>query len=213
MLAGVVAGTLTASTAFRPAPEAEGATAPTVAAAAVALPAPADPPEPAPAPPVGDLRRSEAAVEEWVHRVRIAELARETASRATNTPGSLIRPVPGAVTGLWAEQRRTHRHAGIDYDGDTGDPVAAAGSGVVVHAGGAPAGYSGYGLMVMIDHGGGVSTLYAHLSRVGVRVGDIVGTGDHIGAIGTTGNVTGSHLHFEVRFGGRPVNPNDWIAG
>ncbi len=107
----------------------------------------------------------------------------------------------------------THRHAGIDFDGDTGDPVSAAGAGTVVHAGSAPSGYSGYGQMVLIDHGNGVTTLYAHLSRVNVRVGTVVRPGDRIGAIGTTGNVTGSHLHFEVRLGDRPVNPAPWVAG
>jgi len=206
VLVGVVAGTVTASTAFRPSPSVEVAgagVAPPPLAVAVA------PPEPSPAPPVGNLRVTEAAFAEYVYRVNLPPQV----SRATNTPGSLIRPARGALTGWWGEGRRSHRHAGIDFDGDTGDPVVAAGAGTVVHAGGAPAGYSGYGQMVLIDHGNGVQTLYAHLSRIGVRHGAEVAPGDYVGAIGTTGNVTGSHLHFEVRYGGRPVNPADWIAG
>lgn len=206
MLVGVVAGTVTASTAFRPAPSVE------VAGDRVMTPPPAvaeAPPEPSPAPPVGNLRVNEAAFAEYVYRASLPPQV----SRSTNTPGSLIRPARGAMTGWWGEGRRSHRHAGIDFDGETGDPVVAAGAGTVVHAGGAPAGYSGYGQMVLIDHGNGVQTLYAHLSRIGVRHGAEVAPGDDVGAIGTTGNVTGSHLHFEVRYGGRPVNPSDWIAG
>jgi murein DD-endopeptidase MepM/ murein hydrolase activator NlpD len=160
--------------------------------------------------PMGGLRVQEAAVAEWEYRSR---LGAQQASRSTNTPGSLIRPASGARTGWWGEGRPGHRHTGIDFDGDTGDPVVAAGAGTVVHAGGAPAGYSGYGNVVLIDHGNGVTTLYAHLSRIGVRTGTRVSPGDYLGAIGTSGNVTGSHLHFEVRIGDRPVNPGPWIAG
>jgi murein DD-endopeptidase MepM/ murein hydrolase activator NlpD len=125
----------------------------------------------------------------------------------------MVRPARGAITGWWGEGRRTHRHTGIDFDGDTGDPVVSAGTGTVVHAGPAPSGYGGYGQMVLIDHGNGVSTLYAHLSRIRVHVGQTVAPGDDVGAIGTTGSVTGSHLHFEVRIGGTPVNPAPWVAG
>lgn len=206
MLVGVVAGTVTASTAFRPTPTVEAAGAPISARPAAEVAAPA---EPQPAPPVGNLRVTEAAFSEYIYRVNLPP----PVSRATNTPGTLVRPARGAMTGWWGEGRRSHRHAGIDFDGNTGDPVIAAGAGKVVHAGAAPSGYSGYGQMVLIDHGNGVETLYAHLSRIGVRHGADVGPGDYVGAIGTTGNVTGSHLHFEVRLGGRPVNPSNWIAG
>lgn len=206
VLAGLVAGGLTASTAFRSTPAVEAA-APPPARATTASAAPVE--APAPAPPIGTLRVDEAAHAEWTYRVSLANQP----SRATNTPGSLVRPAGGALTGWFGERRRSHRHGGIDFDGDTGDPVVAAGLGTVVHAGPAPAGYSGYGLMVLIDHGNGVETLYAHLSAIGVRQGAQVQPGDLIGAIGTTGNVTGSHLHFEVRFGGRTVDPAAWIAG
>lgn len=207
VLAGLVAGTMTASTAFR-SPDAPRPDATPLAAS----PAPAPPAAPTvevAAPMVGNLRAQEAAIAEWEYRRNLPPQV----SRSTNTPGSLVRPAQGAKTGWFGEPRRSHRHAGIDFDGDTGDAIVAAGAGTVTHAGWAPSGYSGYGKMVLIDHGNGVSTLYAHLSRVAVGVGTEVALGQYIGAMGTTGNVTGSHLHFEVRVGGRPVNPAAWIAG
>lgn len=205
VLAGLVAGAVTASTAFR-FPDAPSADATAVAAAAA--PALAVPTTLA-APVVGDLRAQEAAIAEWEYRRSLPPQV----SRSTNTPGTLVRPAQGARTGWFGEGRRSHRHAGIDFDGGTGDAIVAAGAGTVIHAGWAPSGYSGYGQLVLIDHGNGVTTLYAHLSRVSVPVGTLVEPGEYIGAMGTTGNVTGSHLHFEVRVGDRPVNPAAWIAG
>lgn len=126
-------------------------------------------------------------------------------------PVRLIWPADGLKTGWFGEPRGGHSHPGVDVDGDTGDAVWSAGRGVVVSAGPPPAGYSGYGTMVEIDHGQGVKTLYAHLSRVDVAVGDFLQSGDVVGAMGTTGNVTGSHLHFEVRVGDKSVDPEDWL--
>lgn len=133
-------------------------------------------------------------------------------SRAARTAGAppLIWPAKGSLSGWWHEQRSGRAHLGVDIDGETGDPVWAAGVGKVVHAGPAPAGYSGYGLLVVIDHGGG-ETVYAHLSRIDVAVGQIVDAGTPLGAMGTTGNVTGSHLHFEVRIAGRQVDPTPYL--
>ena len=207
MLAGLVAGGLTASTAFSADGPRHAGSSKVASAAFVAQATPPAPVSPN-ADPVGALRLQEAAIAEWEYRTNLPV----EVSRSTNTPGSMVRPARGAMTGWWGEGRGSHRHAGIDFDGDTGDAIVSAGTGVVTHAGGAPAGYSGYGLMVTIDHGNGVSTLYAHLSRVRVVVGQAVAPGEGIGAMGTTGNVTGSHLHFEVRMGGVPVNPNPWVA-
>jgi LysM repeat protein len=95
-------------------------------------------------------------------------------------------------------------HLGIDIAGSLGDGVFAADSGVVVFAGWAN---GGYGNMVMIDHGNGYQTLYAHLSSVSAGCGQSVGTGTYIGAIGSTGNSTGPHLHFEVRYLGGFIDP------
>jgi LysM repeat protein len=88
-------------------------------------------------------------------------------------------------------------HLGIDIAGSVGDGVFAADAGVIVFAGWAN---GGYGYMVMIDHGTGYQSLYAHLSAVNVGCGQSVYTGSYIGAIGSTGNSTGAHLHFEVRY-------------
>jgi len=95
-------------------------------------------------------------------------------------------------------------HLGIDIAAGEGAGVYAADSGVVVFAGWAT---GGYGYTVMIDHGNGYQTLYAHLSQVAVSCGRSVGQGGAIGSSGSTGNSTGAHLHFEVRFNGGFVNP------
>ncbi len=95
-------------------------------------------------------------------------------------------------------------HLGIDIAGVTGDGIYAADAGVIVFAGWA---YGGYGNMIMIDHGNGYQTLYAHLSAVSARCGQSVYTGTYIGALGSTGNSTGPHLHFEVRYLGGFISP------
>lgn len=95
-------------------------------------------------------------------------------------------------------------HLGIDIAGQLGDGVFASDAGVVVFAGWAN---GGYGNMVMIDHGNGYQTLYAHLSSVGAGCGQSVGSGTYIGAVGSTGNSTGAHLHFEVRYMGGFIDP------
>ncbi len=95
-------------------------------------------------------------------------------------------------------------HLGIDIAALTGDPVYAADSGVVVYAGAIS---GGYGNMVMIDHGNGYQTLYAHLSVINVSCGASVYQGQVIARSGSTGNSTGPHLHFEVRFMGGFINP------
>lgn len=95
-------------------------------------------------------------------------------------------------------------HLGIDIAGSLGDGVFASDGGVIVFAGWAN---GGYGYMVMIDHGTGYQTLYAHLSVVNVTCGQSVYTGSYIGAVGSTGNSTGAHLHFEVRYLGGFISP------
>ncbi|MFZ0534157.1 MAG: LysM peptidoglycan-binding domain-containing M23 family metallopeptidase [Anaerolineales bacterium] len=95
-------------------------------------------------------------------------------------------------------------HLGIDIAGSLGDGVFASDAGVIVFAGWAN---GGYGYMVMIDHGNGYQTLYAHLSAVSAACGLSVYTGTYIGAVGSTGNSTGPHLHFEVRYLGGFISP------
>jgi murein DD-endopeptidase MepM/ murein hydrolase activator NlpD len=99
-------------------------------------------------------------------------------------------------------------HLGIDIGAAMGAPVYAADSGVVVYAAGIG---GGYGLMVMIDHGNGFHTLYAHLSTIIARCGSNVFQGQTIAYSGSTGNSTGPHLHFEIRYGGAFVNPHDYV--
>ncbi|HSQ27546.1 MAG TPA: M23 family metallopeptidase [Anaerolineales bacterium] len=99
-------------------------------------------------------------------------------------------------------------HPGIDIDGEEGDPVYAADSGVIVYAGW---NNWGYGNMIVINHGNGWQTLYAHLSSYYVGCGQSVAQGGVIGTIGSTGNSTGSHLHFEMMLNGTKINPHDYL--
>ena len=94
-------------------------------------------------------------------------------------------------------------HTGIDFPAATGTPVAAAGAGCVTFAGFD----DGYGLLVVLAHSGGVTTWYAHLSRIDVRPRACVASGTRVGAVGATGHATGPHLHFEVRVRGAAIDP------
>jgi len=98
-------------------------------------------------------------------------------------------------------------HTGIDLSAPTGTPVLAAGNGVVTRAGWE----SGYGNTVRIDHGFNYVTLYAHLSRINVRVGQQVTRGEVIGLVGSTGTSMGPHLHYEVIYRGVPVDPQNFF--
>lgn len=99
-------------------------------------------------------------------------------------------------------------HPGIDFKGQKGDGVKCTATGTVVFAGW----YGGYGKCIRIQHIGGLETLYGHLSRIDVKVGQKVEVGDHIGAVGSTGHSTGTHLHYEVRKNGKPVNPVKYLT-
>jgi murein DD-endopeptidase MepM/ murein hydrolase activator NlpD len=99
-------------------------------------------------------------------------------------------------------------HTGIDFQASWGDSVGVSMAGTVAFAGGK----HGYGNLIIVDHGDGISTYYAHLSAIYVGVGQAVGAGQVIGAVGSTGRSTGPHLHYEVRVQGHPVNPNSTIS-
>jgi len=135
-------------------------------------------------------------------------------------------PDPGDVTIIWPlagrgrgsvtsgfgtrthPTRRTEEfHKGIDIDGAREERVLAAAAGEIVFAGR----MTGYGTVVMIDHGDRLITLYAHLSRAAVRLEDRVAQAQAIGYVGSTGNATGTHLHFEIRHKGRAVDPLDYL--
>ena len=98
-------------------------------------------------------------------------------------------------------------HSGIDFKGPLGQPILAAAGGKVTHAGWK----SGYGKTVEITHGNGLMTRYAHLSRIGVTKGQKIEQGIQLGAMGSTGRSTGTHLHFEVRLNGRAINPRPFL--
>lgn len=120
-----------------------------------------------------------------------------------------VTPMPGGEITSCFGQRWGVLHAGIDLAADEGTPIHAAASGTVLAAGWA---YAGYGISVMIDHGGGVQTHYAHQSRTVVRPGQKVKAGQIIGYEGSTGDSTGPHLHFEVHRGlWNQIDPAPWM--
>jgi murein DD-endopeptidase MepM/ murein hydrolase activator NlpD len=120
---------------------------------------------------------------------------------------SYVPPIKGNVTSPFGPRRRNF-HCGIDLDLETGDTVVSAFDGTVRVARVA----NGYGNVVVIRHNNGLETLYGHLSEIKVQVGQHVSGGDILGLGGNTGRSTGSHLHFEVRFNGKPINPESLIS-
>ena len=123
--------------------------------------------------------------------------------------GTLASPVEGTVTGSFGENRGDHRHAGQDIAAPSGTPVRAVDCGTVTQA----ADESGYGNIICIQHSATISTCYAHLSSFETKRGDYVEVGQIIGRVGTTGNSTGPHLHFEVRENGKAVDPEPYLTG
>ncbi len=133
--------------------------------------------------------------------------------------GEMMWPVPGysTISSYYGWRfNGTDFHTGVDITGSGvhGAPVVAANTGTVVFTKSVPYnGYKyGYGTYIIVDHGGGITTLYAHLSAIDVSVGDIVVMGQQIGRVGNTGWSTGAHLHFEVRVDGTAVNPIGYIT-
>ncbi len=128
-------------------------------------------------------------------------------------PGKMLTPSYGEFSSNFGW--RTHPifgvqrfHNGLDFAADYGAPIYAAQNGIVLYAGW----YGGYGNTVILDHGNGITTLYAHASEVYVREGQTVRQGDVVAAIGSTGLSTGPHLHFEVRENGTPVDPMNYLT-
>lgn len=119
------------------------------------------------------------------------------------SPLRLSRPLPGSIGDAFGP-RGARFHAGLDFPAATGTTVAAAGSGRVLFAG--PSG-GGWGKLVVVDHGQGVRTRYAHLSRIRVQVGERIAVGSTVGLVGATGEASGPHLHFEVLLRGANVDP------
>jgi murein DD-endopeptidase MepM/ murein hydrolase activator NlpD len=120
--------------------------------------------------------------------------------------GTFIWPVNGPVVSPFG-MRWGRMHEGIDIAAPTGTPIHAAGSGTVIYSGW----MDGYGNLVVIDHGGGLATAYAHQSSIAAGNGQSVGQGDVIGYVGCTGHCFGPHLHFEVRVNGTAVDPLGYL--
>jgi murein DD-endopeptidase MepM/ murein hydrolase activator NlpD len=139
---------------------------------------------------------------------RIGQFLRSTSGYSGKWTGRFLQPVPGRIGSGFG--MRLHpiahvyrMHTGVDIGAPYGTPIRAGGDGKVVSAGWR----GGYGNAIIVDHGGGVATLYAHCSRFAVSVGEIVKAGQTIAYVGSTGYSTGPHVHFEVRVHGEPVNP------
>ncbi|MDD4364801.1 MAG: peptidoglycan DD-metalloendopeptidase family protein [Synergistales bacterium] len=177
-----------------------------------------------------ELVQAQTELEQRIRRLlqekqRLAEEARRAAlarpdqkpkePMPTYKPGGKLRwPIKGRVMSPFGT--RVHPtfktktvHTGIDIDGKRGDPVGAAAAGEVLFAGW----LRGYGQIVVLDHGGDLTTVYAHLSKISVAEGDRVTVGQTIGLVGDTGVATGHHLHFEVRVNGEARDPMRYLGG
>jgi murein DD-endopeptidase MepM/ murein hydrolase activator NlpD len=159
------------------------------------------------------LRSDSSAFEQQLHRIGLVRSHVDQLSRTLgNVP--VRRPVTGEIDASSAFGVRIDpflkspaMHTGIDMRGEPGDPVRATANGTVTFAGW----QGGYGNMVEIDHGNGVSTRYGHLSSIDTDVGKTVKTGQVIGKVGTTGRSTGPHLHYETRIDGEAVDPQRFL--
>ena len=122
------------------------------------------------------------------------------------------RPVPGSVSSGFGSRIHpifgtSRNHYGVDFNGSSGDPIVAAAAGRVITAGW----MNGYGNVVILSHGDGYTTLYAHQSAILVSNGDTVAGGETIGRVGSTGWSTGPHLHWEIRIDGVAVDPMPYL--
>jgi murein DD-endopeptidase MepM/ murein hydrolase activator NlpD len=148
-------------------------------------------------------------------KVKELDLALATLDRAKEQARRLpiANPAPGkAISSTFGVRRdpllgTPAMHAGMDFRAPTGSDVRAAGPGKVIRAGW----NGGYGRMVEIDHGNGLTTRYAHMSRITVKEGEMVETGTPVGKVGSSGRSTGPHLHYEVRREGEAINPLGFI--
>lgn len=165
-----------------------------------------------------DKKRVQAEYNELrAEQIRIAALAKRAGSQGPVDPqatGPLSWPLPGYAAGggvgwrVHPVYKYRSCHTGVDSGAPGGTPIRAAASGVVLSTSVSRA----YGNLTLIDHGGGVVTMYAHQSRFGVSPGQAVGNQEVIGYVGTTGFSTGNHLHFEVHLNGVPYNPMGWFG-
>ena len=143
----------------------------------------------------------------------IYEIARMKNERMTSMPAIMpiakndCKVVSGFGYRFHPILKYRRQHTGIDLAARVGTPIYATGDGVVRTAGRNPDGYSGYGVVVVIDHGFGFQTLYAHMNSTKVKSGQKVKRGEQVGVVGSSGMSTGSHLHYEVLLNGKHVDP------
>ena len=145
-------------------------------------------------------------IEQMIKRIQSGEknIGGSTGTMTWPAEGEITSPFGWRVHPIFGTQRL---HTGIDIGADYGDAIRAADGGVVIHADW----MGGYGNAVIIDHGNGISTLYAHNSQLLVDEGQTVAKGQTVARCGSTGYSTGPHLHFEVRQNGSPVNPLNYL--
>ena len=145
-------------------------------------------------------------IEQLIKRIQSGEknIGGSTGTMTWPAEGEITSPFGWRVHPIFGTQRL---HTGIDIGADYGDAIRAADGGVVIHADW----MGGYGNAVIIDHGNGISTLYAHNSQLLVDEGQTVAKGQTVARCGSTGYSTGPHLHFEVRQNGSPVNPLNYL--
>jgi murein DD-endopeptidase MepM/ murein hydrolase activator NlpD len=152
---------------------------------------------------LAEMEALQAASAALAAKIQAAQLS---GSGAVSSAG-LIWPVNGPVTSPFG-MRWGRMHDGIDIGVPSGTPIHAAAAGTVIYAGW----MEGYGNLVVLDHGNGLSTAYAHQSSIAVGYGQAVTQGQVIGYVGSTGHSTGPHLHFEVRVNGSPVDPLGYLS-
>jgi murein DD-endopeptidase MepM/ murein hydrolase activator NlpD len=152
-----------------------------------------------------ELDALQAVSDQLAAQIRAAQ-ARSQVDASSSSASGLIWPVNGPVTSPFG-MRWGRLHTGIDIGAATGYPISAAAAGVVIFCGWE----QGYGNLVVLDNGNGLSTAYAHQSSIAVSCGQQVNQGDVIGFVGCTGHCYGPHLHFEVRIDGNPVDPLGYL--
>jgi murein DD-endopeptidase MepM/ murein hydrolase activator NlpD len=130
-------------------------------------------------------------------------------SAAAVPAGWPVQPEHATISSSFGAPRGRSSHQGLDLSAARGTPVYATADGTVTFAGRS----GSYGRLVVIEHGGGWETRYAHLHRIRIEKGDRVRRGDRVGTVGRSGNASGDHLHYEVRRSGVPVDPRPTLGG
>lgn len=157
-----------------------------------------------------DIERATAALESELRQIK--DVFDKNQVQLSSTPTGW--PVRGYITDGFGFRRNpfggssTEMHAGLDIATNHGTAIQSTADGIVIYAGV----YGGYGNVVVIDHGYGVTTRYGHMSRIDVQVGQQVARGKQIGAVGSTGRSTAPHCHYEVRLHDRAVNPLNYLS-